>query len=915
MVKPFLDDIASQILAHPQSDKLTIVLPSKRSIVFLKHYLAQHIDRPIWLPKIYAIEDFITELSGLHTLDNLSLQFRLYSIFDAHRPKDNEDTFEQFLKWSQTMLYDFNEIDRYMVDAQRLLTNLRDIKELEQWSLNSADLTPFQEKYVTFFGYLFDWYEQFRHSLLEENLAYQGLAYRVAAEHINELNHSFDMVWFVGLNALTTAENRIINHFVTHKSARLIWDADSYYVHNDSHEAGWFLRQHFKQWGQQPVSSFFEQKKHIEVIGCAKNIGQTRAAGQLLSTLGTDTDTAIVLADENVLFPVLNNLPLSVEEVNITMGAPISSTPLFSLVDLLFQTHLRKEQFGKQSFHANDLIKLLRHPYFSRLFTGRFLNDIQHFLSHQKIMFATSQSLKKSLDDTSQWEVLGNVLGDWTDVTSCVHALKKLLDALKDQLVHEQASVESEIVFAFYKSIQRLENYLVDFQFDMDLKTLRAIFFQIIGKESIAFMGEPLNGLQLMGVLETRTLDFKNIIVLSVNEEKLPQGKSVNTFIPYILKKHYKLPTHEERDAIFAYHFYRLLQRSERAYLIYNTQNDEFGSGEKSRFITQLMNEYKASPIHQNILHTEVAALSEVEPLIISKTPEVMELVQKWASRRVSPTALSTFINCPLQFYFKYIAKIPIEDKKVDFMESNTFGSIIHDALYQAYAPYIDFDLTNELIDTIESDALDYISDGFKKEVGERMHQGKNHLIWQVAMRLTSNYFDTERTSLEGGKALSVKEVERTLEHSLYVGGQSVTLSGIVDRVDRYDGDLRIVDYKSGVVEQTDLNFENYSDLVLNPKKAKAFQLMTYAYLYYQHYEQDSNFFLAGNYALRNLTNGIVFVNQKRSLLQINTLVIEEFESQLKELVSLILDEEQFFSPTEDVSACQWCDFKTVCGR
>ena len=916
MVKPFLQELASQMIAKGNMEKLTIVLPSKRSIVFLKHYLAQEIEQPVWLPRIYSIEDFITELSGLNTLDNLSLQFRLYDVFDTNRPEDNDDTFEQFLKWSQTVLYDFNEMDRYLVDPKRLLTNLRDIKELEQWSLNSAELTPFQEKYVTFFGYLYEWYEVFTQSLKADNLAYQGLAYRHAAEQIIDIKHDFDEVWFVGLNALTTAENQIINHFVNHKNARLIWDADSYYVNNDKHEAGLFLRQHFKQWGTQKLSRFYEDEKHIEVIGCAKNVGQTRAAGQLLETLGSSTDTAIVLADENLLFPVLNNLPQSVDAVNITMGAPINSTPLFSLVDILFQTHLRKIQYGQNKYHAQDLIKLFRHPYFSRMFNPDFLGKIQSFLRHKKVIFVSTTAIKKSLDNPQEWDVLGALLGDWSDPKLAIHSVKQLLDALKHRLLNEKASVESEILFAFYKSIQVLENHLLDFKSEMDLKTLRAIFFQIIGKESIAFMGEPLNGLQMMGVLETRTLDFKNLIMLSVNEEKLPAGKSVNSFIPYILKKYFKMPTHEERDAIFAYHFYRLLQRSERIYLLYNTQNDEFGSGERSRFITQLLNEYQAGTIQQRILHSEVTALTEVQPLEIPKSKEVQDLILQWASKRVSPTALSTFVNCKLQFYFKYIAKIRVENDLVEFMEANDFGSIIHDALFQAYLPHLDFELTREKLDSIEQDTLDFIAEGFEKEVGQRMHQGKNHLIWQVAKRLTSNYFDKERQCVQDiDEALKVLEVERSLEHQLEVDGVQFNVFGNVDRVDVIGDAVRIVDYKSGKVEQKDLTFKDFSELITDSKKAKAFQLMTYAYLYAKSNLQEDISFTAGIYSFRNLENGLILVKQDKTPLKINALVVQEFEKQLQLLLSTVLDEDTEFTPTKDIDACQWCDFKKVCGR
>ena len=920
MVTPFLEHIAQQILAKGNTEKLTIVLPSKRSIVFLKHYLSKHISQPIWLPNIYSIEDFITELSGLQIIDNLSLQFRLFSIFDANRPEDNDDNFEQFLKWSQTILYDFNEMDRYMVDPKALLTNLRDIKELEQWSLNSAELSPFQEKYVQFFDYLYAWYSAFKESLLNDNLAYQGLAYRQAADSIINLKHNFDEVWFVGLNALTTAENTIVNHFVTHKNARLFWDADAHYVENDKHEAGLFLRQHFQQWGSAKLSRFFENDKNIEIIGCAKNVGQSRAAGHLLANYQkqdlTNSQTALVLADENLLFPVLNNLPDTIQSVNITMGAPISSTPLFSLVDLLFKTHLKKQQYGDNKFHSKDIQKLFRNPYLSRLLEPHFLMEMNRYLNKKNIVFVSASALQKSFKGSNQWDILSFILGDWTDTISAIHNIKCLLDGLKDKLVKEDASVESEVLFSFYKSIQILENHLNDFEGHMDLKTLRAIFFQIIGIESIAFMGEPLNGLQMMGVLETRTLDFKNVIIMSVNEEKLPAGKSVNSFIPFVLKKHFKMPTHEERDAIFAYHFYRLLQRAQNISLLYNTQNDDFGSGERSRFITQILNELDRYNIKHKILQSEVSSMSALQPVVIEKTKDVKEKILTWASNKVSPSALNTYINCSLQFYFRYIAKIYPQDEIVEFMEAHSFGTIIHEALYEAYSPHLHVPLTPHLIDEIKNTTLLLISDGFQKEVGERMHHGKNHLLWQVAQRLTSNYFDAEQRFLsECEESFFLTDVERSLNYSLNVDGIEFNLFGNVDRVDRVGDSIRIIDYKSGMVEQKDLTFKSFEELREEPKKAKAFQLMTYAYLYSKSISQDDTSFKAANYSLRNLEDGLIYVEQNKTPLKMDALVLDKFENELKTLLSTILQDDTVFYPTDNVDACMWCDFKSVCGR
>ena len=364
---PFLQHIAQELLKLSPAvlQQTVVVLPSRRASVFLKHYMAQELEQPIWLPKLISIEDFIAEQSGLQLADNLSLQFKLYEVYRAHANKEEVDSLEQFLQWSQTLLYDFNEIDRYMVDAKRLLTNLSGLKELEQWSLSEPDLTPFQEQYIRFFEHIYIWYEAFRNKLLEEGLAYQGMAYRQAAEHIHLKSIPHKEVWFVGLNALTTAEKRIIQHLKDVGKAKLFWDADAHYVDNQVHEAGMFMRQHQQEWGGVSPQKLLEQQKKIRFIGCAKNIGQTRVAGQIVSPFDKESiakgETALVLADEQLLFPVLNNLA-DIETLNITMGAPLNSTPLFNLVDLLLRMQVRYQQYQRGGYLLSRCTKALAPP-------------------------------------------------------------------------------------------------------------------------------------------------------------------------------------------------------------------------------------------------------------------------------------------------------------------------------------------------------------------------------------------------------------------------------------------------------------------------------------------------------------------------------------------------------------------------
>jgi len=376
------------------------------------------------------------------------------------------------------------------------------------------------------------------------------------------------------------------------------------------------------------------------------------------------------------------------------------------------------------------------------------------------------------------------------------------------------------------------------------------------------------------------------------------------------------MPTHEERDAIFAYHFYRLLQRAENVFLLYNTQNDDFGSGEKSRFITQISNELSHLKIKEQVLQSHATHSTDFQPIHIRKSEGVKERILEWATHKVSPTSLNTFINCKLQFYFKYIAKIYVEDDLVEFMEAHSFGTIIHEALHHAYQTRLEVALTAEHLDHLQELTLALIDEGFKKEVGQGMYQGKNHLIWKVAQRLTMNYFDTEKQFLKDiTEPLRVTDTERTLPLELTVKGVDFKLFGNVDRVDKIGDSIRIVDYKSGKVEQKDLSFKEFSELTTNPKKSKAFQLMTYAYLYSKSVLKDDTAFTAGNYSLRNLDDGLVYVKMNKTPLKMDALVLDEYEDQLKELLASILDEETDFYPTDDESACTWCDFKTVCGR
>ena len=375
---PFLEKIADRLLQKfPENmQDVAVVFPSKRAIVFFKHYLSQKIQKPVFLPDFYSIEEFIENLSELQVLDNISLQFRLYSTYLKFPPKKQE-SFDDFLKWSNILLHDFNDIDRNLVDPKSIYKNLTQVKELESWNISDwsfshENLTSTQNDYLSFFEGMLEWYNHFTYSLLQENLAYQGLAYKQASQKIRTLDLKWHKVWFVGLNALTKSEQSIIDFLKKEDIARVFWDADKFYYDNPFHEAGGFLREQRNKWSEidfKGVGDYFTKSKKIfNVIACPKNISQAKVACEIVKSFPENdfqqSNTAIVLADESLLYPVLNNLPSKVKQLNITMGSPLKNTALFSFIETLLNMHVQAIKYNKNAFYYKDVIRLIEHPYF-----------------------------------------------------------------------------------------------------------------------------------------------------------------------------------------------------------------------------------------------------------------------------------------------------------------------------------------------------------------------------------------------------------------------------------------------------------------------------------------------------------------------------------------------------------------------
>ena len=928
-MKPFLEKIAERLVEKYSTNmhQVHIVLPSKRAIVFLKNYISKKIKKAVFLPKITSIEDFILEVSNLEILDNISLQFKLYQSY-KRVSKKSTDSFDEFLKWSTILLNDFNDIDRNIVDAKQLFTNLRDLKKLdswtiEDWSLAEKNLSKVQENYISFFEDLYLIYRDFTITLIDLSLSYQGLAYKIASERISDYKLNAEKVWFVGLNALTKSEQVIIDYLKNKDIARVFWDADKLYYDNPIHEAGSFLREQREKWHEidfNGVGNYWSvRKNNFQIIACPKSMSQVKVASEVLSQFSSDdlekSKTAVVLADESLLYPMLNYLPSNVKKLNVTMGSELKKSIMFSFFQLIFDMQLHALNTRENKFYYKHVLDLVSHPYFIKFIKKDSYYNFKLQLTKDNVIFLDLSYISSFFEKNNLFKF---IFSKWNTGFYAVNCVREIIQLLFNHLLDLKSSFDSETIVFFEKLIIHLETIINQIDFDFELKTFHVLFNQLVSQEKVPFQGEPLEGLQMMGILESRTLDFKNIIMLSVNEGILPKNQSTDSFITYDLRKFFKMPTNSQKDAVFAYHFYRLLQRSENITLIYNSEIDRFGLGEKSRFITQLISEYKVGEIKQSIYQSDIPELKEEkkENLIIENKNLENEII-KWMKRGVSASSLIKYISCSLSFYYHYIAKITPKKEIEEFAESSTIGNVIHKFLEECYPTGF---LTEKILLDIQKTIPNKIKLLFQESLSNNsFSSGKNYLSLKVVQRLIFSFLSLEikmlKEYLKNNRKVKILSHELEINYRLSFSGVNINLCGFIDRVDIVGNDLRIIDYKTGKVDAADLTFENIDELFVNPKKSKAFQLLMYVYLYVKENPTSVNSKIsAGIFSFKNLKSGLLCLSVKEknkiNKLTITNDIIITFEEKLKSLLLRIMNED--FVETDDKKSYEWLDYSSI---
>ncbi|MCD6113270.1 MAG: PD-(D/E)XK nuclease family protein [Bacteroidales bacterium] len=965
-MKAFLNKTAEYLLEKYKDNisDLCIVLPSRRAGIFLKKYFSTHINKNIWLPQIYSIDDFINKLSDNKPINNTFLLFELYQIH-KNIEKKQAQSFDDFIKWGQILLHDFNETDLYMADPKQLFSYIDEARAISLWNPDNKPLTDFEKNYLKFFNSLIKYYKNFRTGLIDKNATYQGLTYRLLAENIEERteNLEWEKIIFTGFNALTKSEETIIKYLIKTDKAEILWDADKYYLNNTNslnnkknkvkHEAGTFLRRYFNTWAAKDINwiedNFKNENKNISVIGIPKNIGQAKVAGNIIAENNINIDNlALVLADEKLLLPVLNSLPENINYFNVTMGLPINYTPVFNLYDFIFNLHENAIKFSKNLkedkliFHHDDILKIFQHPNIISLFSGD-KSDISSLHQLTKKIYISNKTffslteiddiLKESTENISETfnAIFINIKQNPELIFEC---LIKITEKARDNIIekysgtneNEYYKVELEYFYNFSIIIKQLKDLLKEYKIEISLQSIRKIFNQTVRTTNIPFYGEPLKGIQIMGMLETRTLDFENLILLSANEGFIPSSKNQNSFIYYDIRKKFGLPTYKDKEAIYAYHFYRMIQRSKNIFLLYNTETDGINSSDKSRFISQLLYELPKYNPNTNfdikLLNTPTYKNKKPE-IIIEKNKNIYKLLLQKAKKGFSPSSLNTYINCPLQFYFQEIEKIREEEKTESTIKPSTFGTVIHEVLHKLFEPFIDKVLTIEDIKSMHSNYKKILNKSFKDNYKDgNISIGKNLLSVEVANNFIKSFLNKEAELIneiqKNGQDLVIKKLEEKFKSFIIIFSNDkkidVNIKGFVDRIDIIGNTIRIIDYKTGAMKQKELRFNDRDSLLNESKFSKAFQILMYLYLYLKTTNHDKNLNIeCGIISLLKIKSGFIKLTPPKNESSENFYDI--FNDVLTKLLEEIFDVNTPFMQTKKIENCNYCIYKNICNR
>lgn len=966
-MKTFLQIVAHDIYTKLGNDlsKVALVFPNKRASLFFNEYLASESATPIWSPSYHSISELMESLSELQIADDIQLISILYRIFQKHT--DSKESLDDFYFWGELLLSDFDDIDKNLVDADKLFSNLSELKDImddydflepeqeeaiqrffENFSIEKR--TALKNKFISLWDKLGDIYNDFRETLFKENIAYEGMLYRYNIEKLQESNLQYDKYVFVGFNVLNTVEHTFFKKLKDWERTLFYWDYDIFYTEfkGIKHEAGEFINRNLLEFPNELDRSHFNslnEPKRITYISSATETAQARYLPKWIeNNLGErERETAVVLCNESLLLPTLHSIPPKVKNLNITMGFPLVQTPIYSLIKALLELQIGGYNKSEGYYSYKNVLAVLKHPY-TRLIAKN-AEEVESFIIQNNRFYLTPQQLNGKLKDqvnSTEDEFLSFVFQPQKDTESLCNYLTTVIEMITP-LYRKQSNEEDifdqlyrESLFKCYTLINRFTNLIETGYLPIQESTLKHLIEKVLGAANIPFHGEPAIGMQVMGVLETRNLDFRNIVLLSLNEGLLPKAPSEASFIPYNLRKAFGMTTIEHQNAVYAYYFYRMIQRAENITLIYNTASDGMNKGEISRFMNQLLVEWP-HPIERKYIEAGQQP-TIAQPIVFAKTPEIFKLLKDNydtsipanKNRVMSPSALNTYLDCKLKFYYHYIAKLQTIDEVNDEIDAALFGTIFHESAESIYKELTGGDdnkmVTREEIETYLKSPYkikQHVDNVFKREFFkiDQSQQAPYNGIQLINSQVICSYVKQLLKQDARYAPFTIMGMEKkrfkTFDISSPNGDYEINIGGYIDRFDLKDGVLRIVDYKTGGSPK---KIKAIDELFEESDKRAAHVLQTFIYadiisdalpnyniapsLLYIHKAADEEY------------SPIIQMGSRPAVDITNFRVIkEEFAKKLGELIKDIFERDVAFTQTEDFAKCAYCDFRMLCKR
>ena len=959
-MESFLKLVAADLYKHTEGNlaHTAVVFPNKRAGLFFNEYLAQESDSPIWSPAYVSISELFRSLSPWEVGDPVKLVCELYKIF--RRETQSTETLDDFYFWGEMLISDFDDADKNKVDTDKLFSNLQDLRNImddytfiddeqeeairqffQNFSIERR--TALKERFISLWNVLGNIYKGFRESLASQNIAYEGMMYRHVIEHLDVDKLPYEKYVFVGFNVLNKVEHTLFTQLKDAGKAVFYWDYDEFYMKENrqavTHEAGEFIRRNLRDFPSPLSGELFKnlsKPKEVHYIASSTENAQARYLPQWIrNNLTTpEKETAVVLCNEALLQPVLHSLPAEVKHVNITMGFPLSQTPVYSFLIALLELHTHGFNFKSGRYTFQSVVTLLKHPY-TRQLTGQ------------------AELLEKELTRNNRFYPLPGELGKdefltrlFTPLSGNLNLCIRLSETLQQVAGIYQANTSGtedtdafnqlyrESLFKAYTTINRFRTLIEEDELTVQSETFRRLLVKVLSATNIPFHGEPAIGMQVMGVLETRNLDFRHLVLLSVNEGQLPKSGGDSSFIPYNLRKAFGMTTIEHKIAVYAYYFYRLLQRAERITLMYNTSSDGLNRGEWSRFMLQFLIEWP-HPITRQFLEAGQSPQG-TSPITVEKTPDVMRRMQSLFDVRAnpkakfSPSALNYYLDCPLKFYYRYVAGLSAPDEVSAEIDSATFGSIFHYAAEHIYKDLTTHGkvINKEALETLlrnEVKLQDYVDTAFKKlffnvpQNEKPEYNGVQLINSAVIARYLKQLLQNDLRYAPFTFIASEMEVDEPIDIQTPKGVIKSRIGGIIDRMDSKDGTLRIVDYKTGGDADTPPHVES---LFIPDKKRSNYVFQTFLYAAIMCRKQPTMkiapALLYIHRAATETYSPVIQMGEPRKpkeAVEDFSKYEKEYRERLQRLLEEIFNPEKSFTQTEIIEKCTYCDFKALCKR